>query len=148
MFCDSCRVREAFNDTANSPELPVLPADSLQAPLLLLAHRAPLWTEQTEENTHLKCDRLTGEQQVSLNSQVVYLYQYVLIFLICLIHECTNPFMSLQGPSHSVLPHGLRIRTRYTASCAVCTCRGEEGWMRREQEEEKTMKDQRFCCEL
>lgn len=38
----------------------------------------------------------------------------------------SNPFKSLQGPSHSVLPQGFRSRTKYSVPCVVLTCQAEK----------------------
>lgn len=38
------------------------------------------------------------------------------------VNLLSNPFRSLQGPSHSVLPQGFRIRTKHSEPRVVLTC--------------------------
>lgn len=101
------------------PELSILPAHSLQSFLLLHAHSVPLWPAQTES------DR--GILHLGLNStlSLVMCKSYLSVFLLLI----SNPFISLQGPSHSVLPQGFRIRTMSTTPWVVFT------WQRKFQTE-------------
>lgn len=101
------------------PELSILPAHSLQSFLLLHAHSVPLWPAQTQS------DR--GILHLGLNStlSLVMCKSYLLVFLLLI----SNPFISLQGPSHSVLPQGFRIRTMSATPWVVFT------WQRKFQTE-------------